>query len=510
MAKKLPAHVTKNSNGKYRVRYKKTEKYPIEYDKTFDTLSDAIQANDEYLGKIALKIYNPNTRKDIGFSDFCDYVLDWYRNKAKKASQNTIKNYRQYMDRLKPFFKNKKLRDITVLDIEDFLAREKNRQKITNGAKKGDKIGGNTLHHEYTALRMILNKATKWGFIENNPINAVEAPSFQQKKIVVPEFEEREEIYRKIMTATIKDRCMFLIAFFTGMRCEEVCGLHIDDIDRENQMISIERAIVQNEKNRQYYEDDVKSVQSVRTVPIPKIFFDTLDEYLLYRKEEVKFLKIKTEGTYKEIPNLFLNQDGHFYRPHLLSKKWREFRQKEDIPLTLHGLRHYYITNQMNYNDNLSPRDVQELSGHADIKTTYRYVHSSDNRIKQNALNIFEDLSNDNLYKKNDSLYKVEDDKITIPMEHIATIILGNPKLSNIDELQESLSKLTRREVNIFNISTALDECKNKLEGDYPSLSRIEKYRYSGKSEKEIVDCVKKEFGKVFQISKSELAELEL
>ena len=95
-------------------------------------------------------------------------------------------------------------------------------------------------------------------------------------------------------------------------------------------------------------------------------------------------------------------------------------------------------------------------------------------------------------------------------MEHIATIILGNPKLSNIDELQQSLSKLTRREVNIFNISTALDECKNKLEGDYPSLSRIEKYRYSGKSEKEIVDCVKKEFGKVFQISRSELAELEL
>ena len=52
MAKKLPAHVTKNSNGKYRVRYKKTEKYPIEYDKTFDTLSDAIQDNFNHTWKV--------------------------------------------------------------------------------------------------------------------------------------------------------------------------------------------------------------------------------------------------------------------------------------------------------------------------------------------------------------------------------------------------------------------------------------------------------------------------
>ena len=39
----------------------------------------------------------------------------------------------------------------------------------------------------------------------------------------------------------------------------------------------------------------------------------------------------------------------------------------------------------MNYNTQLSPRDVQEIAGHADIKTTYRYVHASQDRINNNA-----------------------------------------------------------------------------------------------------------------------------
>ena len=494
MAKKLPSHVTKNKVGTYRVRYKKSEKYPISYDKTFETIDEAIKANNEYLGKIALKIYSKNSKDDIGFSNFCEQVLEYYRKKPKKSSQNTIKFYKKYMDVLKPYFKNRTLRSLTVLDIENFLAEEMNRPNLSNGAEKGDTISSHTLHHEYTVLRMILNKAVKWGFIEYNPINSVEEPEFTEKEIEVPEYEERYEIETKILTAPIEDRCMFLLGFYTGMREEEVCGVHLEDINYDNKVVYVRHAIVQNEKTGEYIEDKVKSKGSVRTIPLPDKFIEEYDKYLIYRKQKVNILKLR-DNDYNEIPNVFLNKDGHYFRPHTLSENWRKFRRKDeiDIGLTFHGLRHYYLTNQMNYNDELSDRDVQELGGHADIKTTYKYVHPSRDKIKKNATNIFHQFS------KND-LYKNGPEYITLPIEHITTIILGDPKYSEMNELQISLAELSNREINLFNISTVMQEVKENLEDKYPMLKRLEKYKYTSMSVKEIIDCVKKEFGKEFKI----------
>lgn len=120
----------------------------------------------------------------------------------------------------------------------------------------------------------------------------------------------------------------------------------------------------------------------------------------------------------------FLNKEGDFYRPNRLSRMWSRFAKENNINLTFHGLRHYYITNQMNYNDNLSPRDVQELSGHSNINTTYKYVHSSKKRIKENATNLFESFTNDSLYKNGDYC-------LVIPISHISTIILGDSRLCN-------------------------------------------------------------------------------
>lgn len=503
MAKKLPPHVTKLDNGKYRVRYKVTQKFPVEYDKTFETEKEALEANNDYLAKITLNIYNKRTKKDMGFSNFCDYVLDWYRNKQKKPSQNTIKHYRQYMDRLRPAFKNTNLRDISAYSIENFLIHEKTRQKMGYGAKVGETITDNTLHHEYVTLRMIMNKAQKWGFIEVNPMAEVEAPEFKEKKIVVPEYDELEEIESKMMKAPIRERCQFLFGLYTGMREEEVCGLHLDDIDEENKCVYVKRAIVQNDTTKEYEETKTKSQSSVRTIPLPDKFFDVYHLYLKYREKYIDTLKKWTHNNYKEIPNLFLNRDGHFYRPCRLGRLWNRFAKENNIYLNFHGLRHYYITNQMNYNDDLSPRDVQELAGHANIKTTYKYVHASQERINNNANNIFNKFTKKELYKNGN-------DVLTIPITHIMTIMLGDPKFSKTEDLQITLTELSKIDVNLFNISNVMENCKTYLQTNYPSLNQLEKYKYMNLSEKEMMDSIKHQFGKEFQISANAELNLEI
>ena len=94
----------------------------------------------------------------------------------------------------------------------------------------------------------------------------------------------------------------------------------------------------------------------------------------------------------------------------------------------------------MNCNDNLSPRDVQELAGHSNINTTYKYVHSSKKRIKENATNLFESLTRESLYKNGN-------DNLVVSISHIATIMnykktayaILNDKVNknNIDEVLE-------------------------------------------------------------------------
>lgn len=493
MTKELPSHIY-YEHGKYRVRYRKSKKFPFEYDEYFDTLEEAKNGKENYNAKNTLNLLSKNNTKDIGFSDFCDYYLEWYRNKSKRPSHNTLKGYISKINQLKKLFGNTNLREISSYQIELILSKEKNRTKNSNGAEN-EKISAHTLHHEYTMLRILFNKAFSWKFIDNNPISDVEEPYFEEKEIIVPEFEELENIEEKIYKCPIREKCQFLLALYTGMREEEVCGVHKEDFNFEEKYVSVNRAIVQNQETREYVEDKTKSQKSIRKIPLPNKFFEVLEEYYAYRKSFVNILKSQTNNTYIEIPNVFLNKDGGLYRPYRISRLWSKFAKENGINLTFHGLRHYYITNQMNYNDNLSERDVQELAGHSNINTTYKYVHSSKNRIQNNATNLFTKFSKEELYKNGN-------DTLTIPITHIATIILGNPKLSKTDDLQITLAELSNSEVDFFNISNVMEDCKDYLLLNYPSLEKIEKYRYSNESEKNVITNIIEEFGNEFVIDK--------
>ena len=490
MTKKLPPHVSFENN-RYRVRYKKSNKYPFEYDKYFSTKEEAIKANQEYIAKNTLNLLNENNTKDMLFADYCDYFMEWYINKPKRPSPNTVKGYLKDIRRLKKAFGKMTLPEITAYQIEMFFAKEKNRKKDSNG-NTNEKISLNTLHHEYTMLRMLLNKAKEWKFISENPMDYVEEPYFEEKIIEVPEFEELKDIEAKIFEAPIRERCQFLLAFYTGMREEEVCGVHLEDIDIKEKNVKVNRAIVQD-LDGSYTEDRTKSQSSIRTIPLPDSFFPVYNEYLIYRKNFVEYLKIQTKGNYEELKNVFLNKDGHYYRPNRLSRMWSKFSKQNNIKLTFHGLRHYYLTNQMNYNPDLSPRDVQELAGHSSINTTYKYVHPSKNRIQKNATNLF------SKFKKED-LYTSEKEILNIPINHLATIILGKPIMTDTNELQITLSEITNEEVNLFNISSAMKTCKDYLLINYPSLSKIE--CYVNNDEQDVIDKVEKDYGNSYEIEK--------
>lgn len=497
--KKLPPHVTKTEDNKFRVRYRKSNTYSIPFDKVFDTENEAIKANDDYIEKNKKKKYN--LLKHIGFCDFCDLYLEWFRKKTKKPKPQTLRSYIKYINILKIAIGNVDVTTIDTLFLIDILDKESKRSSRANGAKPSDIISQNTFKHEYTMLSILFKKMKVWEFIEKNPMLDIEAPTFDTKEIIVPEFEELDDIKKKIMSTNIRDRCQFLMALYGGMRAEEIAGQHLErDIDIELMELYVNTVIVQDEDGS-YIEDTPKSKKSVRGIPFPSEFFEVYNEYLKYRENFVSYLKYKNPD-YVEIPNLFLNKDGHYFRPNRISRNWTKFAKQPEvnIPLTLHGLRHYYITNQANYNTELTESEVQDLAGHSNINTTRGYIHTSKKRINKNATNIFYKFDRDTLYKNGKNT-------LVIPIEHIVSIIIGKPELSNVNELKITLAQMSNTEIDFYNLSSIIDNCKNYLITNYPALIRIESYKYSKLNNKEIITFIKKQFGKEFEIKKPKIEE---
>lgn len=73
--------------------------------------------------------------------------------------------------------------------------------------------------------------------------------------------------------------------------------------------------------------------------------------------------------------------------PRLLENKVKEIYNQLGIEnKTLYTIRHSFATNF--YNQTLDIKTLAELLGHTDIKTTYRYIYTDENKKRQgiNAL----------------------------------------------------------------------------------------------------------------------------
>ena len=194
------------------------------------------------------------------------------------------------------------------------------------------------------------------------------------------------------------------ISYYTGLRIGEVCGLTWQDINLDEQYLTVRRSIRYNGA-RHKTEIGATKRKKIRTVD----FCDTLTEILkaakveqhknrfkygeLYNLNYYKEVKEKdrvyyevyslprteevTEG-YKEISFVCLRPDGTFESPSTVSIVCRTAREKIDglEDFHFHTLRHTYTSNLLA--NGAAPKDVQELLGHSDVNLTMNvYAHAT-------------------------------------------------------------------------------------------------------------------------------------
>ncbi len=194
------------------------------------------------------------------------------------------------------------------------------------------------------------------------------------------------------------------IAYYTGLRIGEVCGLTWQDVNLEKQYLTVRRSMRYNNA-RHKTEIGATKRRKVRTVD----FCDTLAEILRTAKLEQHknrfkygelfclnyYVEVKEKDRtyyevytlprnekvpdgYKEISFVCLRPDGAYESPSTIGIMCKRASKKVEglEGFHFHQLRHTFTSNLLS--NGAAPKDVQELLGHSDISTTMNvYAHST-------------------------------------------------------------------------------------------------------------------------------------
>ena len=194
------------------------------------------------------------------------------------------------------------------------------------------------------------------------------------------------------------------IAYYAGLRIGEVCGLTWQDINLEEQYLTVKRSVRYDGAKHKTIIEPTKR-KKVRTVDfgytLTAILKKARKEQLrnqmqygeLYHRNYYKEVQDKNRvyyeyysmkntqdipADYNEISFVCLRPDGCLETPSTLSIVCRTLAKKLDgfEGFHFHQLRHTYTSNLLS--NGAAPKDVQELLGHSDVSTTMNvYAHAT-------------------------------------------------------------------------------------------------------------------------------------
>lgn len=205
----------------------------------------------------------------------------------------------------------------------------------------------------------------------------------------------------------------FQIAYYTGLRLGEVCGLIWQDIDLDKQYMTVRRSMRYNNIRHKvelgttkrskvrtvYFGDKLKEILKAERLIQKEICRDYKNYYQIvyengreYYELNTLHREIKAPADYTELSLVCIRENGKPESPDTISIVCRSLRKrfKNLDGFHFHTLRHTYTSNMISAG--ASPKDVQELLGHSDISVTMNVYTHSDREKKQNSVRLLDDM----------------------------------------------------------------------------------------------------------------------
>jgi len=314
---------------------------------------------------------------NITVSDYFDY---WYKEYVLiNCKYNTQNAYRIVIDRhIKTSLGTYKLKSLTAAALQEFL-----NAKFKNGYTK------NSLNNFYGVLSGALKAAVHpYQLLKENPMTYVRMPKYDNalkdtdvmKIITLDKFNQIIKRFNYGSSFYIP----LQIAFSTGMRAAEVCGLTWDCVDLMNETIRVEKIIINHE--RKWIFGTPKTKSSNRTIAIGKTLVNILKRNITRQKEN----KLKYGEYYTNNNFVCTKENGELVTTDSLKYLSRVVNYELGINFNFHSLRHTHATMLLEAGANI--KDIQTRLGHSKLATTMDTYSHVTLKMKNDSVNIFESI----------------------------------------------------------------------------------------------------------------------
>ena len=313
---------------------------------------------------------------DMTVDAWFDY---WQKNIVSDRAPNTRRNHRErYKFNIQPVVGTMLLSEVKPMHCKMIL----NRMEET--------YAGGTILQTYIAMGSMFRAAVDNDLIRKHPMDGIRfsAPVKEKDNI---RFLTVEEQKRFLQTARRSHNYyQYALILETGLRTGELIGLTWDVVDLEKKTLTVNKTLEYRHKQKYWRAGPPKTAHSYRTIPLTERAVEilkTVQEMRPMRKEsklldqELEFKDLRSGRKKKLVMKdlVFINwrtgepAKNSSYDTHL----YKLCEEAGIEPFCMHALRHTYATRAIE--SGMQPKVLQQLLGHASIKTTMdTYVHVTD------------------------------------------------------------------------------------------------------------------------------------
>ena len=365
--------------------------------------------------------FKPST---MSYSDYLDYWLKNYcyvnlKYHTIQAYSNIIKNH------IKPrlgFYRLSQIQTSTLQEVVNAIYLEKGFSK-------------NFMHNILKVLKGSFKYANESAqFIKDNPAVKVTMPKYDEPEKDPAHIFTAEEI-KMILERFKNNHAMYyaiLTAYYTGLRVSEVFALTWEDIDFENQTLTVNKNVLKKNQSGAthgrhisgkattvWYFGTCKTKSSYRTIKIGDTLLNALKEYKEeqerdkteygdlymkhYAKETSNYYNHKPEtkiiNAYSELQvalpevNLvFVKHNGVFEGTDTCKYPFKVIHYELGINCRFHDFRDTHATKLIESGADI--KAISERLGHNNIQTTYEFYVRVTKKMNNDVVEKFEKVAN--------------------------------------------------------------------------------------------------------------------
>jgi integrase len=224
-----------------------------------------------------------------------------------------------------------------------------------------------TIRNAIMPLRVVYRRAIEDGDLEASPCEHLRMAAVRGKRDRIASPAEAEAL---LATLPAEDRALWATAFYAGLRHGEIRGLHVEDVDLANGKIHVRRSWDQHAG-----PVEPKSQAGRRTVPIPAVLRDYLDEHKMRLGRDFGLFFGRTADLPFN-PTTIANRAARAWAAAAVGAFLTSGRSlpMELEPIGLHECRHTFASLMIAANVNI--KAISTFMGHSSIQITLdRYGH---------------------------------------------------------------------------------------------------------------------------------------